>query len=96
MGTTYTTAALRSLTADRSPYEADFLVDTGSIDCLVSASRLRQAGVKEEGRATYELANGSVVEYAYGFARIVFMGMETVTQVIFGPEGCEPILGVVA
>jgi hypothetical protein len=24
------------------------------------------------------------------------MGSETVAQVIFGPEGCEPILGTVA
>ena len=24
------------------------------------------------------------------------MGSETVTQVIFGPDNCEPILGVVA
>ena len=32
----------------------------------------------------------------YGFARVSFVGAETVVQVIFGPENCEPILGVVA
>ncbi len=44
----------------------------------------------------YELANGEVVEYPYGFARVTFMESETVAQIIFGPEDCEPILGVVA
>ena len=36
------------------------------------------------------------MEYPFGFARVSFMGSETVAQVIFGPEGCEPILGTVA
>jgi len=43
-----------------------------------------------------ELANGDVVEYPYGFARVSFMGAETVSKVIFGPNDCEPLLGVVA
>ncbi|MBF0311281.1 MAG: clan AA aspartic protease [Magnetococcales bacterium] len=96
MEITHVTVRLSNLAADGLPYEADFLVDTGAIDCLVPASRLREAGVREEGRAVYELANGNVVEYTFGFARIGFMGAETVGQVVFGPEGCEPILGVVA
>ncbi|MEX0610524.1 MAG: ASPIC/UnbV domain-containing protein, partial [Pirellulales bacterium] len=31
-------------------------------------------------------------EYEFGFARVAFMGQETVAQVIFGPSGTEPIL----
>jgi hypothetical protein len=42
------------------------------------------------------LANGQPVEYEYGFARVSFLGEETVTQIIFGPPDAEPILGVVA
>ena len=42
------------------------------------------------------MANGQPVEYPYGFARISFMGSETVAQIIFGPDDVEPILGVVA
>ena len=34
--------------------------------------------------------------YEYGFARVLFLGTETVAQVIFGPPDVEPILGVVA
>ena len=32
----------------------------------------------------------------YGFARISFLGDETVSHVIFGAENAEPLLGVVA
>ncbi|MBF0155946.1 MAG: clan AA aspartic protease [Magnetococcales bacterium] len=96
MGVTHVTAELRNLVANHPPFTAEFLVDTGAIHCLAPASSLLRAGIVEEGRAAYELADGSVVEYPYGFARVLFMGLETVTQVTFGPEGCEPILGVVA
>ena len=44
----------------------------------------------------HELANGAPVEMEFGLARVAFMGDETVAQIIFGPEGAEPILGVVA
>jgi predicted aspartyl protease len=42
------------------------------------------------------LANGQPVEYEYGFARVSFLGAETVAPIIFGPPNIEPILGVVA
>ena len=96
MGLTYVTAQMRSLSRKGKPYEAQCLVDTGAIDCLAPADRLRAAGIKPEGKAVYELANGEPIEYEYGFARITFVGSETVTQVIFGPPGVEPILGAVA
>lgn len=96
MGLTHVTVSLSNLTADRPGYENEFLVDTGAIDCLAPSSCLKAAGIAVEGKDIYELANGTVVEYPYGFARVAFMGSETVTQVVFGPEDCEPILGVVA
>ncbi|MBF0136418.1 MAG: hypothetical protein H7833_05015 [Magnetococcus sp. DMHC-1] len=96
MGTTHVMVEIKNLAADQPPYKDNFLVDTGAIHCLAAASHLRKAGIGEEGRATCELADGSRSEFSYGFARILFMGMETVAQVIFGPEGCEPLLGVVA
>lgn len=96
MGLTKVTVKVSNLTKSKKGYEASFLVDTGAVDCLAPASRLIKAGIKTEGKEVYELANGQPVEYEYGFARIAFMGAETVTQIIFGPEGAEPILGVVA
>ncbi len=96
MGITHVTVSVGNLRQDQPPYEAEFLVDTGAIDCVAPASSLAAAGIQVEGQSVYEIANGDVVEYPIGFARISFMGSETVAQVIFGPEGCEPILGTVA
>ncbi|MCI0682618.1 MAG: hypothetical protein L0Y71_10980 [Gemmataceae bacterium] len=97
MGLTHVTARIRDLAGTTaSPLEAEFLVDTGSIDCMAPGEKLRAAGVRPEGKRVYELASGQPIEYEYGFARVAFFGDETVAQVIFGPPDTEPILGVVA
>lgn len=96
MGLTKVTVTLQDLGKENEPFEDLFLVETGAIDCMAPASALRGIGVEVEGKDVYELADGSPVEYEFGFARVGFMGAETVAQVIFGPEGVEPILGVVA
>lgn len=96
MGLTHVTVRVDNLAKTGEPYEDEFLVDTGAIDCLAGADVLAKAGIKEEGRDVYELADGRVVEYPYGFARVTFMGSETVSKIIFGPAAVEPILGVVA
>lgn len=96
MGVTHVTARVSDLAKKARPFEAEFLVDTGAIDCMAPAGKLRKAGVKVEGKRVYELANGQPIELEYGFARIEFVGDETVVQVIFGPDDAEPILGVVA
>ncbi|MGH8475404.1 MAG: hypothetical protein ACRERV_10685 [Methylococcales bacterium] len=96
MGLTHVTVFLTNLVNDKPAYENEFLVDTGAIDCLAPGKALLAAGIAVEGKDVYELANGELVEYPYGFARVSFMGSQTVAQVIFGPDDCEPILGVVA
>ncbi len=96
MGITHVTVRVANLRKDQPSYEADFLVDTGAIDCLAPASVLKAAGIEIEGQDVYERANGDVVEYPFGFARVSFMGSETVTHIIFGPENSDPILGTVA
>src|ERR1043165_5983556 len=96
MGLTRVTTTLTNLTKTLPGYEALFLVDTGSIHCMAPRDELIKAGIKPEGKAAYELANGEPYEVEFGFARISFMGNETISQVIFGPEGVEPILGALA
>jgi clan AA aspartic protease len=96
MGVTHVTTEIKSLSGRGKAYRAEFLVDTGAVDCMAPASRLRAVGIKPEGKAIYEMADGRPVEMRYGFARVSFVGAETVAQVIFGPEDCEPLLGVVA
>jgi len=95
MGLTYVTTQVYDFNKTNDPYEAQFLVDTGAIDCMAPRHELEKLGIHIEGKSVYELANGEVVEYQLGFARIAFMGQETVSQIIFGPEDTEPLLGVV-
>lgn len=93
---THVTVSVSNLEQKGKPFEAEFLVDTGALDCMGPKDRLLKAGIKPEGKRVYELANGEPVEYEYGFARFSFMGNEAVTRIIFGPAGVEPLLGVVA
>ena len=96
MGLTYVTTTISNLAKDGESFQAEFLVDTGAIDCLAPREPLLAAGIQPEGKSVYELANGEPVEYEFGFARVSFMGEETVSRVIFGPANAEPLLGVVA
>src|SRR5690348_12389285 len=77
-------------------YDAEFLVDTGAIDAMAPASELRRVGIEPVGIRTYELASGELQDFQYGLAELRFMGEITSTDIIFGPEGTEPILGVLA
>ena len=96
MGTIHVTVTLRASQKSRKKYEADFLVDTGATDSMAPASKLARAGISRSGRMSYELANGSTVEYDFGLAVIEFMGELTAGRIIFGPDDCEPLLGVTA
>jgi len=96
MGLTYVTVSLRRPGSTNGHYDAVFLVDTGASDTMASASELTRIGIEPAGKLTYELADGTLQEYAFGIAQIEFMGEITAGRVIFGPEGVEPILGVIA
>src|SRR4051794_25177680 len=94
MGLVHVAVTLRPTAKSRKQFEASFLVDTGAMDCMAPASKLRQAGIRRRGRMTDELADGSTVEYDFGLAEIEFLGELTSGRVIFGPEDSEPLLGV--
>ncbi|HVX83988.1 MAG TPA: clan AA aspartic protease [Phycisphaerae bacterium] len=96
MGATHVTVQVKEVSGKGKGFEGEFLVDTGAIDCMAAASNLKKAGIKPEGKGIYERGDGSAIEMQYGFARLRFMGEQTVAQIIFGPEDSEPILGVVA
>ena len=96
MGAIHVTVSLRSSQKSRKKYEADFLVDTGATDSMAPGSRLKKAGITPSGRMSYELADGSTVEYDFGLAVIEFMGELTAGRIVVGPDNCEPLLGVTA
>ena len=95
MGLTH--VAVKLLNSDsQDTYEADFLVDTGAMDTMAPAFELKKIGMQPVGKDEYEMANGEVVEYEYGIAKLTFMGEVIGTRIIFGPDNSKPILGVVA
>lgn len=95
MGLTHVTVKIGQLNSGEL-YDSEFLVDTGAIDAMAPASELRRVGVRPVGKRIYELASGELQEYEYGLAELRFLGEVTSTDIIFGPEGIEPILGVIA
>jgi len=96
MGLTRVTTKISPFGDGKRSYEAVFLVDTGATDSMIPAPDLEKIGLKKEGKMAYELARGEVREYAYGLARIEFMGEPTAGRVIFGEPDCEALLGVTA
>ena len=96
MGLLHVSVALRVPGSSGSGFESLFLVDTGAMDCMAPAAELAKVGIRPIGRTTYELADGTVNEFAFGLAQIEFMGEVTAGRVIFGPDEVEPILGVTA
>jgi clan AA aspartic protease len=96
VGLTRVTTKLVNIESPDKIYEAVFLVDTGATDSLVPSDELEKLGLRKEGKMSYELADGTVKEYAFGLARIEFMGETTAGRVIFGDCGAEPLLGVTA
>lgn len=96
MGLIKVTTRVTSLEGAKGSYEEVFLVDTGATDSLAPADELEKIGIRRVGRMSYELADGTVKEYAFGLAQIEFMGEITAGRVIFGAPGSEPLLGVTA
>jgi clan AA aspartic protease len=93
---THVTAAVRNPAKNRRAWEGLFLVDTGSIDCLIPGKHLRRIGLSPRSKRTYELADGTEVRMDITPAEIEFMGEIVGATVIFGPDDAEPILGVTA
>lgn len=94
MGLVHVDATVTRFNATDGRYEAKFLVDTGATDTMVPASELVRIGITPAGTKVYELADGSRQEYRYGYAVVEVMGTTTSENVIFAPEGTEPLLGV--
>lgn len=64
MGLAYVTVRITNLSQNGQPYDADFLVETGAIDCMVPSDELCKAEVRPERKNVYELANGQPAFYS--------------------------------
>ncbi len=95
MGLTHVPVTVSNLITQAS-YTAKFLIDTGASDPMVPADELRRIGIEPVGKRVYEMANGQHAEFEVGEARISFWDEAFPIRLIFGSDGCEPILGVIA
>ena len=95
LGLTHVAVELTNVLTNES-YNADFLVDTGAMHAMAPASELKRIGIEPRGTKTYELANGELMDFEFAAAQVSFLGEFTITEILFGPENAEPLLGVLA
>ena len=95
LGLTHVAVTIKNLNSKES-YVADFLVDTGAWHSMAPAAELKRIGIKPRGSRSYELASGELVEFQCGAAEISFLGETAVTEILFGPDNTEPLLGCLA
>jgi predicted aspartyl protease len=96
MGITHTSVAVAPIANRRKPWKAAFLVDSGASTSRVPGRVLRRLGIKPIRRDPFELADGSVAELDVGGALLTVKGVTVVSEVAFGPDDAEPLLGATA
>lgn len=96
MGVIQVTAAVRNPANPEKFWEGLFLVDTGSVDCMVPGIHLKGIGLSPQGKRTYELAGGKEIRVDVAVGQVEFMGEIVGATIIYGPDDSEPILGVTA
>ncbi len=96
MGVIHVTALVRNPAEPERAWEGLFLVDTGSIDCLVPRPYLEAIGLAPKAQRVYSLADGSEITMDVAVAGVEFMGNLVGATIVFGGEDSEPLLGVTA
>lgn len=71
------------------------LVDTGTTNTTLPTPVLEQLGVQPYRTSVFEFADGTRLELGVGRTWVKVNGQQEFTQVVFGAEGSEPILGAV-
>lgn len=94
MGLIYAVTEVTNIKSNSGTFSIPFLVDTGATDTIIPANELEKIGVEREGKRAYELADGTIVSYDTGYALVRVNGEKVAANVVFGEEGCEPLLGV--
>jgi len=92
---TFSVAIEVSDTASDKVESVDALVDTGATNTVLPAALLHRLGVSPYRKSTFELADGRQLELEVGRAWIRVDGQREYTQVVFGPDGTDPILGAI-
>jgi predicted aspartyl protease len=71
------------------------LVDTGATNTTLPSEMLARLGIRLYRKAMFEYPDGRAEELDIGRTWVRVDGQQEFTQVVFGPEGTDPILGAV-
>lgn len=96
MEITHTTVTLAPVGKKVKPWKALFLVDSGATTSMAPGKILKKLGIRPFRREKYELADGTMAEFDVGGAMLTVKGVTVVSEVIFGPDDAEPLLGALA
>ena len=66
--------------------QVEAMVDTGALHTMVPRSVSEQLHMRSQYEEEFELADGTMVKYPVGTARIIVQGRDRWCPVIFGPE----------
>ena len=92
MGTFSVQLLVGNLNGGRS-VPVDALVDTGATYTTLPASILTGSGVQVLESRRFEMADGRIVEYDIGQARLGLNERELIAAVVFAPEDSSPLVG---
>jgi predicted aspartyl protease len=95
MGTFAIKAMIVNLTDPDRRLGTDLLVETGATYSMLARSTLVSLGVRPRSRRQFRLGDGRTVVWEFGDAVFIVDGYQAPSPVIFGEEGCPPILGAV-
>ena len=74
------------------PIQIEATVDTGALHTMISQSLSEQLHMRHQGYEEFELADGTLVSYPVGTARVIVLDRDRWCPVIFGPDA-ECLLG---
>lgn len=94
MSEVYLELTIANVTDPRRQQLVSFLVDTGSTRAWVSEEIADAVGIAQAGIVPLELADGTITERPYGFCLFKYDGETVAGNVVIGPPGCEPLVGI--
>lgn len=94
VGLTYVPATVINPAQPDRTWQADFLVDTGSMSCVVPESALLSIGIVPRAATDIYLFDGSSQRRFVADAQFELLDDSASSRVIFGEDGEEPIVGL--
>ena len=94
MGYTKVRVKISNPTEVGRSHETELVVDTGAVYTLVNGNALRGVGIALTDKMEFHSINNQILTRGVGVAVIELLGRRWLTNIIFGEEGDNEVLGV--